>query len=61
MDNKEVLKEIERRLERHPGDTPWLRCIECYNNRPCIEKEILLAAEKFIKGWRNEKGPFGAL
>ncbi len=40
---EEVVKEIKRRLERHPGDSPW-SCIDCYHNRPCIDKEILLAA-----------------
>lgn len=45
MDKKLIIQEIKRRLERHPGDAPW-SCIECYHCRPCVEKEILLAALK---------------
>lgn len=40
----EALREVRRRLERHPGDAPW-SCIECYHSRPCTERVILEAAE----------------
>ena len=47
--NKEVLNEIERRLESHPGDAPW-SCTECYHNRPCIDRKILEAAKRQLEG-----------
>lgn len=45
MDKETILKEIDRRMQRHPGDAPW-SCIECYKGQPCVEKEILEAAKK---------------
>lgn len=39
-----VLTEINYRLQRHPGDAPW-SCLDCYNNRPCVIREILLLAK----------------
>jgi hypothetical protein len=45
-DLKEKARErIRKELERHPGDAPW-SCVECYHSRPCIEKVMLLAAQK---------------
>ena len=49
---EDVLKEIARRLEYHPGDAPW-SCVECYPGRPCVDREILLAAKRQLEG--NEK------
>ena len=37
---KQIKAEVEKRLQRHPGDAPW-SCIECYHGRPCLEKEML--------------------
>ena len=48
--NKEIIKaEIQRRLELHPGDPPW-SCIDCYYGKPCIDKEILKAAQQYLNG-----------
>lgn len=45
---QKVKAEIERRLKSHPGDAPW-GCVECYHGRPCIDREILMAAKAVIK------------
>ena len=45
--DKLVIKEIENRLIRHPGDAPW-SCIDCYHNRPCMDKKVLVAALKYL-------------
>jgi hypothetical protein len=47
MDVK-VLQEVERRLQRHPGDAPW-SCVECYHGRPCVDRDILNAALRYLK------------
>jgi hypothetical protein len=48
MNKTKIIKEIESRLEYHPGDAPW-SCVECYHCRECVEKEILTAALKYLK------------
>jgi hypothetical protein len=45
MTPRELLHEIDERLEHHPGDDPWC-CWECYHGLPCIDREILQAARK---------------
>src|SRR5229473_3031818 len=40
-----VEREIAKRLEKHPGDAPW-SCVECYHGRPCVERDILVAAQE---------------
>ena len=47
MQRQQILDEINRRLKKHPGDAPW-SCIECYHNKPCVEKEILMAAKAHL-------------
>lgn len=40
-----VVREIKRRMAKHPGDAPW-SCTNCYHGRPCVERAILVAALK---------------
>jgi len=54
---KEAIKRINRSLERHPGDAPW-SCVECYHNRPCVDRVILMAAKEKLEGALNADAVF---
>jgi hypothetical protein len=43
-----LIREIHRRLEKHPGDAPW-SCVECYHNKPCLDADILRLAMIALK------------
>jgi len=48
LDKSEILNEINRRMELHPGDIPW-GCLDCHHGKSCVQKEILKLALKQLK------------
>lgn len=54
MRKTEILAEINRRMEYHPGDAPW-SCVKCYHNQPCVDREILILASKQLKSEMKAK------
>ena len=52
---EEALRKVKAELTRHPGDAPW-SCLDCYHNRPCIDKLIYKLAEKELENLVYQQG-----